>query len=36
MGQSYTICVSSRRYRLASLILTMIGNLNNVDFVGLD
>ncbi|MBK9165796.1 MAG: hypothetical protein IPM21_18175 [Acidobacteria bacterium] len=36
MGQSYTNCVSSRRYRLVSLILTIIGNLNNVDFVGLD
>ncbi len=35
-GQSYTISVSSKRYRFAPLIMTINGNLNNVDFVGLE
>ncbi|MEQ1645407.1 MAG: Ig-like domain-containing protein, partial [Pyrinomonadaceae bacterium] len=35
-GQSYTISVSSRRYRFAPLIMMINGNLNNVDFVGLE
>lgn len=35
-GQSYTISVSSKRYRFAPRIQTIDQNLNNLDFVGLE
>lgn len=33
-GLTYTIRVSSRRYRFASLEITVNGDMMNVDFVG--
>ncbi|MFT3744439.1 MAG: carboxypeptidase regulatory-like domain-containing protein [Pyrinomonadaceae bacterium] len=35
-GQTYTLSVSSKRYRFAPKILTANDNLSNVDFIGLE
>ena len=35
-GQTYTISVSSKRYRFAARIETINGALSNLDFVGLE
>ncbi len=35
-GQTYTIAVSSRSYRFASRVVSVAGNLTDIDFVGLE
>ena len=35
-GQTYTVRVSSKRYRFAAQILQVNTSLTNVDFVGLE
>jgi len=35
-GQSYTLGVSSKRYRFTPQVMTISNNLANVDFIGLE